>query len=84
MPTGKPHVERQVPSVRERFFRGETFLDRDHAQREVRRWCVETAGRRIHGTTRQRLLEVFEAVERAALQPLDATPNGSKNGPRTG
>ena len=70
MPTGKPHVERQVPYVRERFFRGETFLDRDHAQREVRRWCVETAGRRIHGTTRQRPLEAFEAVERAALRPL--------------
>ena len=71
MPTGKPHVERQVPCVRERFFRGETFLDRDHAQREVTRWCVEIAGRRIHGTTRQRPLEVFEAVERAALQALD-------------
>jgi transposase len=71
MPTGKPHVERQVPYVRERFFRGETFLDRDHAQREVIRWLVDTAGRRLHGTTRQRPLEVFETVERAALRPLE-------------
>lgn len=70
MATGKPHVERQVPYVRDNFFRGETFLDRDHAQREVIRWCVDTAGRRVHGTTRQRPLEVFEAVERPALRPL--------------
>lgn len=71
MPTGKPHVERQVPYVRDNFFHGETFLDRDHAQREVIRWCVDTAGRRIHGTTRQRPLEVFDAVEKGALRSLD-------------
>ena len=70
MPTGKPHVERQVPYVRESFFRGETFLGRDHAQREVIGWCLGKAGLRIHGTTRKRPLEVFEAVEKAALKPL--------------
>ena len=70
MATGKPHVERQVPYVRESFFRGETFLGRDHAQREVIRWCLDKAGRRIHGTTRKRPLEVFESVEKAALKPL--------------
>ena len=70
MATGKPHVERQVPFVRESFFRGETFLGRDHAQREVIRWCLDKAGRRIHGTTRKRPLEVFEAIEQAALRPL--------------
>jgi hypothetical protein len=70
MATGKPHVERQVPYVRESFFRGETFLGRDHAQREVIRWCLGKAGQRIHGTIRKRPLEVFEAVERPALNPL--------------
>jgi hypothetical protein len=70
MATGKPHVERQVPFVRESFFRGETFLGRDHAQREVIRWCLGKAGMRIHGTIRKRPLEVFEAVERPALKPL--------------
>jgi transposase len=69
-PQGKPHVERQVPYVRESFFRGETWLDRDHVQREVVRWCTEIAGLRTHGTTRQRPLDVFEAVERDALAPL--------------
>ena len=69
-PTGKPHVERQVPYVRENFFRGEEFLGLDHAQREVIRWCLEKAGRRTHGTTRKQPLEVFEAVEKNALQAL--------------
>ncbi len=69
-PTGKPHVERQVPYVRESFFRGETFLGVDHAQRDAIRWCLGKAGTRIHGTTRKRPLEVFEAVERPALKPL--------------
>jgi transposase len=70
--TGKPHVERNVPYVRENFFRGETWLDVAHVQREARRWCLEVAGQRVHGTTRQRPLAVFETVERAALQPLTA------------
>lgn len=67
-PTGKPHVERNVQYLRESFFRGETFLDLAHVQREAIRWCRETAGQRIHGTTRQRPLVVFENEERPKLQ----------------
>jgi transposase len=73
-PTGKPIVERGVQYVRERFFRGEQWIDRDHVQREARRWCLEVAGQRIHGTTRQRPLVVFENVEQPALQPLTKPP----------
>jgi transposase len=69
-PTGKPVVERAVQYVRERFFRGEQWIDRDHVQREASRWCLCVAGQRIHGTTRQRPIEVFEQVERAALTSL--------------
>jgi hypothetical protein len=67
---GKPHVERQVQYVRESFFRGETWLGLDHVQREAVRWCRELAGQRIHGTTRQRPMQVFHAVEKAKLTPL--------------
>jgi transposase len=67
---GKPHVERNVPYVRENFFRGEHWLDLAHVQREVIRWCTEVAGLRIHGTTCQRPLAVFENIEKAALNPL--------------
>ena len=69
-PTHKPHVERQVPYVRENFFRGESWLDRDHVQREAVRWCTSTAGLRVHGTTRKQPLVEFQAREQAALKPL--------------
>lgn len=69
-PTGKPHVERGVPYVRENFFRGETWRDLAHVQEQVITWCRDTAGTRIHGTTRQRPLAVFENLERAVLLPL--------------
>ena len=71
-PKGKPHVERGIQYVRESFFRGESWLGREHVQREANHWCLETAGTRLHGTTRARPLAVFENVERAALQPLIA------------
>ena len=46
---GGPVVERNVQYLRESFFRGETWLNLDHVQREALRWCLETAGTRIHG-----------------------------------
>ena len=70
-PQGKPVVERAVPYVRERFFRGEDWIDLAHVQREAVRWCAQTAGMRVHGTTRQRPLAVFENVERAQLLPFE-------------
>ena len=70
MPTAKPHVERAVPYVRENFFRGEKWRDIAHVREEARRWCLSTAGLRTHGTTRKKPLEVFEAVEKAALRPF--------------
>ncbi len=70
-PTGKPVVERNVQYLRESFFRGESFVDLAHVQREAIRWCRETAGQRIHGTTRRRPRIVFEEEERGALRPLE-------------
>lgn len=69
-PEGKPHVERQVPYVRENFFRGEAWLNPAHVQREAVRWCLEVAGPRTHGTTRRHPLAVFEEEERSALRPV--------------
>jgi len=69
-PKDKPAVERHVPFVRERFFRGETFIDLDDIRRRALTWCRDTAGRRIHGTTRCVPIEVFEAEEKSALIPL--------------
>lgn len=69
-PEGKATVENQIKYVQENFFKGETFIDRDHAQREAEKWCRTTAGLRIHGTTRKRPLLVFEQEEQQALLPL--------------
>jgi transposase len=70
-PQQKPHVERGVPYVRENFFRGEEFLNLAHVQRAARKWCVETAGMRDHGTTRRQPFVEFEAFEKAALKPAN-------------
>lgn len=69
-PEGKATVENQVKYVRENFFKGEAFTDRDHAQMQAERWCRTTAGLRLHGTTRKRPLLVFEQEEFSALLPL--------------
>lgn len=69
-PTHKPHVERAVPYVRENFFRGETWRDLEHVQRAAQHWCLLVAGTRVHGTTRRRPFEVFEAEEKPRLKPL--------------
>ena len=53
---------------------GRAFRDVHDANAHALRWCVETAGRRCHGTTKQQPLVLFETVERAALLPLPATP----------
>jgi hypothetical protein len=58
--------------VRDNFFRGEQFLNRDHAQREARRWCLKTAGMRTHGTTRRQPFVEFEAFEKPALTPANS------------
>jgi transposase len=44
------------------------------ANAAVRTWCLETAGRRVHGTTKAPPLDRFAQVERAALQPLPPAP----------
>jgi hypothetical protein len=69
-PEGKATVERQIPYVRDNFFKGEQFRDRDHVQQEAIQWCQTTAGLRIHGTTRRQPRIVFEQEERCALLPL--------------
>jgi transposase len=73
-PKDKPRVERMIPYIRESFWAGRTFSSLEEINRELLQWCLKVAGQRIHGTTRQRPLEVYEAVERAALRPLPLEP----------
>ena len=70
----KPHVERGVQYVRERFFKGGDFDGLAHLRAEAARWCRDVAGMRVHDTTRRRPLQVFQDEERQALAPWDGEP----------
>lgn len=63
-----------MPYVRESFARGESFPDISQAQERGEYWCLHSAGQRIHGTTRRRPIEVFEAEAKSALLPPPETP----------
>jgi transposase len=67
-PTDKPRVERVVGYVRSNFFNGETFVDLCDIRHRAERWCTETAGMRVHGTTCTRPLEAFRAEEHQLLR----------------
>ncbi len=71
-PKKKGKVESGVKYVKQNFMAGREGQDIEDVRRELARWVQEIAGQRIHGTTGQRPLEVFERVERAALLPLPA------------
>ena len=62
-PRDKPHVERGVQYVRERFFKGGTFTGLGDLRSQAKRWCLEIAGQRVHGTTRRLPLVVFREEE---------------------
>lgn len=73
-PTDKPRVERAVQYVRGSFFAGEDFTGIVDAQRHAERWCRDTAGMRIHGTTRVRPVEHFATVEAPVVLPAPTEP----------
>ena len=73
-PKDKPRIERMVPYIRDSFWAGRDFSSFEQINREMAQWCLKVAGQRIHGTTKQRPMEVFSAVERMALKRLPEEP----------
>lgn len=73
-PTDKPHAERNVQYVRERFWKGGTFIDLADTRAQAERWSREVAGCRVHGTTRKLPAVVFQDQEQAHLLPYDGVP----------
>lgn len=74
-PEHKGKVEQGgVHYVKRNCLAGRAFRDVHDANHHALRWCVQTAGRRCHGTLKQQPLVLFETVERAALLPLPPTP----------
>src|SRR4029453_4373317 len=64
-PQHKGKVEQGgVHYVKRNFLAGRELRDIVEGNERVWVWCVETAGRRIHGTTKQIPLEIFDQLER--------------------
>ena len=72
-PQHKGKVEQGVHYVKRNFLGGREPTSITQANREVRAWCLATAGERLHGTTKEQPLARFER-EREHLQSLPHTP----------
>lgn len=68
-PQKKGIVEAGVKYVKRNFLPLRQFRDLADLNEQARRWVMNEAGRRVHGTTRERPLERFE-TERTFLKPL--------------
>lgn len=73
-PEHKGKVEGGVGYVKGRFMGGKDQQRLSQANQEVRRWCQEAAGMRIHGTSKKQPMIQFETVEKAHLKALPQTP----------
>jgi transposase len=74
-PKDKPRVERQMPYIRDSYWRGRSFEGEHHMRQEAVRWCTEVAGVRSHRSLEGASpLAVFQAVEAPALLPLPRAP----------
>jgi transposase len=78
-PPRRPHLKGKVEQggvhyVTRNFLAGREPEPVDHLNQKLLTWCEQTAGQRLHGTTRQRPQERFETVERATLRPLPRSP----------
>lgn len=69
-PQHKGKVESGVHYVKRNFIAGRTFANLEIMNERVKRWVMETAGQRIHGTTKEAPLGRFHRQEQAALQAL--------------
>jgi hypothetical protein len=74
-PQHKGKVEQGgVHYVKRNFVAGRIPTTLEQANQDVQRWCMTTAGQRLHGTTHIRPLERFVGTEQARLLPLPQTP----------
>lgn len=70
MPRHKGKVERGVGYTKDNGLKGRQFNSLEEQNEHLLRWETTVADLRIHGTTKRQVKEMFEKVERSALQPL--------------
>lgn len=69
-PEKKGKAESSVKYVKRNFVATWESVDIKEDRRQLRRWVLEIAGQRCHGTTKRRPVELFDEQEREALLPL--------------
>ncbi|MBE7457302.1 MAG: IS21 family transposase [Planctomycetia bacterium] len=69
-PRHKGKIERGIGYVKNNALKGRTFESLADQNRHLREGEQTVADTRIHGTTRRQVGQVFQSVERTALQPL--------------
>lgn len=69
-PRHKGKIESGVGYVKKNALKGHSFTSLEEENRHLLAWETTVADRRIHGTIRRQVAQVFEQVERAALAPL--------------
>jgi transposase len=73
-PQKKGRVENGVKYVKQNFLSLREFKSLQHANQQLRKWIIEKAGDRLHGSTKKRPLEQFHQVEQPELKPLPTKP----------
>lgn len=63
-----------MPYARDSFFAGRGFASLAQMRAEARRWALEVAGMRSHGTTREHPLVAFRVREQPAMLALPKAP----------
>jgi transposase len=78
-PPRRPNLKGKVEKggvhyVKRNFLAGREPEPTVELNRKLLSWCIEVAGERVHGTTKERPLVRFEQVEREAMLPLPTDP----------
>lgn len=74
-PQKKGRVESGVKYVKKNFLPLRDFHNRfQEANRQLKKWILETAGNRVHGTTHEKPLTLFENTEHMLLKKLPEHP----------
>lgn len=73
-PRHKGKVESGVKYVKRNFLAGQTFADVQAMNDRVKRWVMEIAGERLHGTTKEAPVARFNRLERESLPALPGEP----------
>ena len=73
-PQKKGRVEAGVKYVKKNFVPLRKFRNLIDANQQLMKWTLETAGNRIHGTTREKPLTLFTQTESMLLKPLPDKP----------